>query len=114
MFGEQLNDRVINVANPESDNNNSSADGADGGSNDANKDESTEPKSTSNTLWPLNSDAANEDALEQNDANTIAKFNCKLYVLETDKVNWAERGYGIMKLIDSNDGQNCKLSKYLD
>ena len=97
----------------ESDNANSSGANVEAGASDANKDESTEPKSTSNTLWPLNSDAANEDALEQNDANTIAKFNCKLYVLETDKVNWAERGYGIMKLIDSNDGHNCKLSEFI-
>lgn len=119
VFGEQLNDRVINVAS-ESDNGNTSgtnaADGAGSSDAAANKDESTEPKSsTTTTLWPLTSDtAANEDALEQNDANTIAKFNCKLYVLETDKVNWAERGYGIMKLIDSSDGHNCKLMMWTD
>lgn len=32
-------------------------------------------------------------------------------MLETDKAKWIERGYGILKLIDSNDGINCKISK---
>lgn len=42
------------------------------------------------------------------------KLSCKLFVLnvlETDKVDWVERGYGILKVIDSNDGVNCKMSK---
>ena len=112
VFGEQLNDRVINVA-PETDQPSTTSSTNPDASDAANKDEGGEPKWTSSTLWPLTSDTANEEALEQNDANTIAKFNCKLYVLEADKVNWIERGYGVMKLVDSNDGYNCKLSTYI-
>ena len=114
MFGEQLNDRVVNVANPDSNDATSLSTNTVTESSDAkaaNKDESVESKAASSTLWPLAGEAGNEDALEQNEANTIAKFNCKLYVLETEKVNWLERGYGVMRLVDSNDGHNYKLSK---
>jgi hypothetical protein len=61
-------------------------------------------------LWSNeNSELAEKN--EQDDLNTILKVTCKLYVLESDKANWAERGYGIFKLIDTPDETNCKISK---
>jgi hypothetical protein len=34
--------------------------------------------------------------------------------LESNKANWLERGSGILKLIDLNDGYNCKLMMWTD
>ncbi len=34
--------------------------------------------------------------------------------MEPTKANWLERGYGILKLIDLNDGYNCKLMMWTD
>lgn len=50
----------------------------------------------------------------ENDANTLIRMNCKLFVLDKDakdQANWAERGYGILKMIESEEGENCKISK---
>ena len=76
---------------------------------DASKEESTETKPA--VLWAGQVEI--EDKFD-NDLYTILRMNCKLYVLESDKVNWAERGYGVLKLIDTPDGSNCKISKFLE
>lgn len=55
----------------------------------------------------------NASSLETDDANTLIRMNCKLFVLEKnqkDQSNWSERGYGVLKMIDSADGINCKIS----
>lgn len=108
VFGEKLTDRVINAA-PE------------GVNEDLAKDENgasestTMKQSASGSQWFADTDEkySSADTLE-NDANTIMKLNCKLFVLESNKANWAERGYGIFKLIDLNDGYNCKLMMWTD
>ena len=47
----------------------------------------------------------------ENDSSTLLKLNCKLFVLANDKINWLERGYGILKIFDSSEGYNCRISK---
>jgi hypothetical protein len=73
-----------------------------------NKNQTTETKTS---LWTSVINENEADQIEHNDANTFLRLNCKLFLLDTDKAKWLERGYGILKLIDSNDGLNCKISK---
>ncbi|CAF0783505.1 unnamed protein product [Brachionus calyciflorus] len=99
VFGEQLTDRVINADKAE--NETSAAD-------DTPK-EDTESKPTN--LWTGH--AETEDKFD-NDMYTILRMNCKLFVLESDKANWVERGYGVLKLVDTPDGSNCKIMMWTD
>ena len=114
VFGEKLTDRVICTA-------------SEGTSSELTSklEENTTSESTTNmkqsasgSLWPTGESEngekySTENALE-NDVNTVIKLNCKLFVLESNKANWLERGYGILKLIDLNDGYNCKLMMWTD
>lgn len=68
--------------------------------------ESSETKTP--TLW---SGQVEPDEKFDNELDSIFKINCKLFVLESDKVSWSERGYGLLKLIDTPDKSNCKISK---
>lgn len=107
IFGEKLTDRVVNVAEPEADSNSKAEEDTQNSQNSVKSD-----SDKTNEQKPLWSTTENEaDQIENNEANTILKLNCKLFVLDTDKAKWNERGYGILKVIDSNDGFNCKISK---
>ena len=125
VFGEKLNDRVtINLANgsessgvengPSSLNNSGNATSTD------NTTAATKPKSDEATKKETESEpkplwsSENVDYYDptENNENTLFKVNCKLYLLEADKANWVERGYGILKVIDSNDDLNCNISKF--
>jgi hypothetical protein len=67
-------------------------------------------------LWPSSTEKNAEpyyDPTESNE-NTLFKVNCKLYLLEADKQNWVERGYGILKVIDLSDDLNCKIMMWTD
>lgn len=51
--------------------------------------------------------------MHDNDADVLIRMNCKLFVLDKDAKDqaiWTERGYGILKMIDTNDGLNSKIS----
>lgn len=106
VFGEKLTDRVTFSEHGFETNENGTSSAADGASSN---NVSTTEASAKQPLWPVSEDQANP-ADEINDADTIIRLNCKLFVL-TDKVNWTERGYGLLKLINSNDGINCNISK---
>jgi hypothetical protein len=110
IFGEKLTDRVVNVAvDGENDSNSKPIDEEAANSQQSTKSD-PDTSHENKPLWPLTTE--NEaDQIENNEANTIFKLNCKLFVLEADKAKWNERGYGILKVIDSNDGVNCKISK---
>jgi hypothetical protein len=126
VFGEKLNDRVtINLTGESTSENgkssNVTADNAtvsnttkrksyDAEDQDS-KDETNETSETATkTLWSTENNGDYFDPNENNE-NTLFKINCKLYLLEADKANWVERGYGILKVIDSNDDLNCNISK---
>jgi hypothetical protein len=128
VFGEQLIDRVINAPPETAEGNsngettststekNNASSNADGGSANENDTGVKSKSSNSGTVWPASSEKNSVDyekylAENENDTNTIVKFNCKLFMLDTvDKTNWIERGYGLLKLID--DGKSCKMSNY--
>lgn len=107
VFGEKLTDRVINADKNENTN-------PEKNSSENNEKESSDNQSIINktVLWSSDVDAEkfSSDALE-NDSHTLLKLNCKLFILEIDKANWLERGYGILKVIETSDGSNCKISK---
>lgn len=110
IFGEKLTDRVVNVAEPEADSNSKAEEDTQNSQNSVKSD-----SDKTNEQKPLWSTTENEaDQIENNEANTIFKLNCKLFVLDTDKAKWNERGYGILKVIDSNDGFNCKIMMWTD
>lgn len=91
VFGEQLTDRVIRTEASELD-----------------QEESKELSETKPaTLWTGQVDT---DEKFDNELDSIFKLNCKLFVLESDKASWSERGYGLLKLIDTPDRSNCKIS----
>ncbi len=71
-----------------------------------------QPAINKTVLWSsdVDSEKFSSDALE-NDSYTLLKLNCKLFILEIDKANWLERGYGILKVIETSDSSNCKISK---
>ncbi len=51
--------------------------------------------------------------INENDFNTLIRMNCKLFVLDKDQKDqavWTERGYGVLKIIDCDDGLNSKIS----
>lgn len=97
IFGEKLTDRVVNADKTETD-------------VATPTEEAVEQKPVA-PLWTGHGEA--EEKFD-NDLYTIMRLNCKLYVLESDKANWAERGYGVLKLIDTPDGSNCKIMMWTD
>ncbi len=121
VFGEKLNDRVtINLtkngeSTSENGDNATASNSTKRKSYDAedqdSKDETNETSETAaKTLWSTENNGDYFDPNENNE-NTLFKINCKLYLLEADKANWVERGYGILKVIDSNDDLNCNISR---
>jgi hypothetical protein len=129
VFGEKLNDRVtINLTKngtvesiaeekgttssdtkPYNSIKRKSSDAEDQDSNEETTETTVATENTTKTLWSEN----NVDYFDpnENNENTLFKINCKLYLLEADKANWVERGYGILKVIDSNDDLNCNISE---
>ena len=97
VFGEKLDDRVINSAVLESE------------AKENAKEENGTISKLSTTL-PGGYDIESDRYSLENDSNTLLKLNCKLFMLCDDKINWQERGYGILKIFDSNDGYNCRIS----
>ncbi|RMZ96396.1 ran-binding 3 isoform X2 [Brachionus plicatilis] len=95
VFGEQLTDRVIRTEASELDQEESK--------------ELSEIKPA--TLWTGQVDT---DEKFDNELDSIFKLNCKLFVLESDKASWSERGYGLLKLIDTPDRSNCKIMMWTD
>lgn len=71
-----------------------------------NNDEETSPNDESN----LNS---NNDYNESDQESCLLKINCKLYLLDAKKT-WVERGYGMLKVIETNDKTNCKIMMWTD
>ena len=111
VFGEKLTDRVVNVVSENENNTGQETSGSQNSIRNSQNDTATEKSDTKTSLWSNNENEA--DQIENNDANTLLRLNCKLFLLETDKAKWIERGYGILKIIDSNDGLNCKISKLI-
>jgi hypothetical protein len=113
IFGQNLTDRVINAASPtdlDSEQAASSSTGNLNGRDENGVAGSSEAKAKAAALWSSSNENEYAERNEIEDLNTILKMNCKLYVLESDKANWAERGYGMLKLIDTPDETNCKIS----
>lgn len=120
VFGEKLSDRVINVESPKNDEALSKA-GSSSATSDLTK--KNECVNLDNGQTKLKSDSVlnstNEDSSlvlnnYENDnehESAILKLNCKLYLLDIDKKNWLERGYGILKIFETNDRSNYKMSK---
>ena len=108
IFGQNLNDRVINAASPSNLENEADS------SENLNGECSSKTKSSCTALWSSANESEFAEKNEIEECNTIMKINCKLYVLESDKANWAERGYGILKLIDIPDENNCKIMMWMD
>lgn len=121
IFGENITERVVNTTSE----NESNAENAKEAGETAETESKTNGSSSSGDLTKLanqsTTNASNwlndtehdkyaHDAVE-NELYTLLKINCKLYVLDAEKSNWNERGYGILKVIETNEGQNCKISK---
>ena len=122
IFGQNLTDRVINAASPtdlgsEQTASSSSSVNQNGKSGEngeaAGSSSEAKAKAPAAALWSASNENEYAERNEIEDLNTILKMNCKLYVLESDKANWAERGYGMLKLIDTPDETNCKISKFV-
>jgi hypothetical protein len=110
IFGQNLTDRVVNAASPiDQENEQSGASNQQHDKDDTAASTSTDAKVKA-PLWSSSNENEYAERNEIDDMNTILKINCKLYVLESDKANWAERGYGMLKLIDTPDETNCKIS----
>ena len=129
VFGEKLNDRVTisltkngtvesnaeekgttsSDTKPSNSIKRKSNDAEDQNSNEETTEATVASDNTTKTLWS----EKNVDYFDpnENNENTLFKINCKLYILEADKANWVERGYGILKVIDSNDDLNCNISE---
>ena len=63
-----------------------------------------------NTNEDSNLNIHNNDYIENEQESALLKINCKLYLLDAKKT-WQERGYGMLKVIETNDKTNCKISK---
>ena len=118
VFGEKLTDRVTNAV-AESDaaaaetSATSETTTTTAGANDENGSTSA-GGGGGNVLWTSKAEALLD--LESDDAaNTLLKLNgCKLFVLDTDMCNWTERGYGVLKLIETSDALNTKIMMWTD
>lgn len=116
VFGENITERVVNT-NKSATGNGEAGDEADEGGESGEgaretSDEKTASASATQSSWLNDAEAEKYTSmLNESDIYSLCKLNCKLYVLEADKTNWAERGYGILKVIETSDGNNCKISK---
>ena len=108
VFGEKLSDRVITTTEL---------------SPDFKLPTDNQSASTSSIVTPLivssnnnnnedtnNSNNNNEDYSENDQESSLIKINCKLYILDAKKT-WLERGYGMLKIIETTDKTNCKISE---
>lgn len=128
VFGENITERVVNTISPTVNGSGGESGGAreesgEGGGGGESQNETGEEngeksasKSAANNAassWLNDAESAEKyaNALHESDLYSLCKINCKLYVLEADKTNWAERGYGILKVIETSDGSNCRISK---
>ncbi len=110
MFGESLTDRVINTEATET---NGKENGDTKFSENTENSEVTEPATTKAVFAEVDAEKYNTN---ENDVNTLIRMNCKLFVLDKDQKDqsvWTERGYGVLKIIDSEDGLNSKISKLI-
>lgn len=124
VFGEQLTDRVVNVQQEEKDETEANEKQENEITNTATLTNSqttaTPKKSLDSTLFSNSNDDVNTTLNTttdyENDIDSdllLFKVNCKLYLLESDKMNWLEKGYGLLKIFETNDRTNCKLSESL-
>jgi hypothetical protein len=102
VFGEKLSERVINAENPVDDADNQVPATADIDQKQQQQQQVTNQINTHH----------HAETLENNNDKTIGKFNCKLFVLDTDKQSWAERGYGLMKI--QQNANSVKLCMWTD
>jgi hypothetical protein len=110
VFGESLTDRVINTETTET---NGKENGDAKFSENTENSEVTEPVTTKAVFGEVDAEKYNTN---ENDVNTLIRMNCKLFVLDKDQKDqsvWTERGYGVLKIIDSEDGLNSKISKLI-
>jgi len=110
VFGESLTDRVINTETTET---NGKENGDTKFSENTENSEVTEPATTKAVFAEVDAEKYNTN---ENDVNTLIRMNCKLFVLDKDQKDqsvWTERGYGVLKIIDSEDGLNSKISKLI-
>lgn len=130
LFGESLTDRVINASEtqalqPATEKTNGQFTNGTAGAADSNV--TSDGKNKAAQMFNKQDSTAASDALLleskhvhdslENDANTLIRMNCKLFVLDKDskdQANWAERGYGILKMIECDEGDNCKIMMWTD
>lgn len=133
LFGESLTDRVINASETQAQPDGKTNGQFTNGNGSTNKEAATaavavdsiSANSDGKTGQMFNKQESNVDTLLneskhvclENDANTLIRMNCKLFVLDKDskdQANWAERGYGILKMIECEEGDNCKIMMWTD
>lgn len=103
VFGQNLTDRVINTQTKDGENESSET-------REHKEENGHSEVAKSAKLWSSSNENEYVEKTEQDDMNTLMKMNCKLYVLDSDKANWTEKGYGMLKVIDMPEEQNCKIS----
>lgn len=125
MFGENITERVVNTVSPtnedgedeknatSSEDKTTAAAGTTGSDEASRLPTSTSTNNVASSSWLNDAESAEKyaTALHESDLYSLCKINCRLYVLEAEKSNWAERGYGILKVIETSDGSNCRISK---
>jgi hypothetical protein len=118
VFGEKLTDRVINadIAIEKKDHTKPVND-----HKQVDEEEETSSKNTTDTTeddtnnWKSSNQI--EDSIVNDESDTILKISCKLYLLEAEKQNWLERGYGILRVLKTDDESstsNCKIMMWTD
>ena len=113
VFGQQIKDRVVNAVSSDEEEKTHTTNG--NGKKEGNEQLSQSEVAPKPIFGSVDTETEkfNASSLETDDANTLIRMNCKLFVLEKnqkDQSNWSERGYGVLKMIDSADGINCKIS----
>lgn len=109
VFGEKLCDRVVNVSKGDQENE-KEGDEANEDNQTKEKEEDKAHKTERNTAKPEQPVYYAEHEIDN--YSEILKLNCKLYCLESDKATWNERGFGILKIIETSDKSNLQLSTY--
>lgn len=116
VFGEQLTDRVTNVTETTEQTNDQAKNGNDTKEiSESNNFTNNETKPTS--IFGNTENEAEKYNSETHDANTLIRMKCKIFVLDKDQkdqASWSERGYGTLKMIDSNDDINCRIMMWTD
>lgn len=117
VFGQQIKDRVVNAVSSDEEEKTHTTNG--NGKKEGNEQLSQSEVAPKPIFGSVDTETEkfNASSLETDDANTLIRMNCKLFVLEKnqkDQSNWSERGYGVLKMIDSADGINCKIMMWTD